>query len=128
MIGGVAQSGERLLCKQEVVGSIPSASTTGCQCLSRVRECPALWSMDIVKRVQVLTSSEPVRVRWRVRAFCVGVCPRTGRQAASHRLGAAWLEEKLIKRLKGVWWMPWCQEATKDVVRCEKLRGAANGR
>jgi len=24
--------------------------------------------------------------------------------------------------------MPWCQEAMKDVVRCEKLRGAANGR
>ncbi len=26
--GGIAQLGERLLCKQEVVGSIPSASTT----------------------------------------------------------------------------------------------------
>ena len=26
-IGGIAQLGERLLCKQEVVGSIPSAST-----------------------------------------------------------------------------------------------------
>ena len=25
--GGIAQLGERLLCKQEVVGSIPSAST-----------------------------------------------------------------------------------------------------
>ena len=27
MIGGVAQSGERLLCKQEVIGSIPFTST-----------------------------------------------------------------------------------------------------
>ena len=27
-IGGIAQLGERLLCKQEVVGSIPSASTS----------------------------------------------------------------------------------------------------
>jgi hypothetical protein len=27
-LGGVAQLGERLLCKQEVVGSIPSTSTT----------------------------------------------------------------------------------------------------
>ena len=26
--GGIAQLGERLLCKQQVVGSIPSASTT----------------------------------------------------------------------------------------------------
>jgi hypothetical protein len=36
-------------------------------------------------------------------------------------------DEKLIKCQKGVWWMPWCQEAMKDVVRCDKLRGAANG-
>ena len=28
--GGIAQLGERLLCKQEVVGSIPSASTRNC--------------------------------------------------------------------------------------------------
>src|SRR5471030_2940857 len=28
-IGGVAQLGERLLCKQEVIGSIPFTSTTG---------------------------------------------------------------------------------------------------
>ena len=28
LIGAIAQLGERLLCKQEVVGSIPSASTT----------------------------------------------------------------------------------------------------
>ena len=26
---------------------------------------------------------------------------------------------------KGTWWMPWCQEARKDVVSCEKPRGAA---
>ena len=29
-----------------------------------------------------------------------------------------------IKRLKGIWWMPWRQEAMKDVVACEKPRGA----
>ena len=28
--GAIAQLGERLLCKQEVVGSIPSGSTTSC--------------------------------------------------------------------------------------------------
>ena len=28
-VGGVAQLGERLLCKQEVIGSIPFTSTTG---------------------------------------------------------------------------------------------------
>ena len=33
---------------------------------------------------------------------------------------------ELIKRHKGIWWMPWCQEATKDVTRCEKPWGAAS--
>ena len=31
-----------------------------------------------------------------------------------------------IKRLKGIWWMPWHQEAMKDVARCEKPRGAVS--
>ena len=31
-----------------------------------------------------------------------------------------------IKRDKGVWWMPWQQEAMKDVVHCEKPWGAVN--
>ena len=26
---------------------------------------------------------------------------------------------------KGIWWMPWRQEAMKDVVSCDKFRGAA---
>ena len=33
---------------------------------------------------------------------------------------------RAIKCLKGIRWMPWRQEAMKDVVRCEKPRGAAN--
>ena len=32
-----------------------------------------------------------------------------------------------IKREKGVWWMPWQQEAMKDVIPCVKPRGAGNG-
>ena len=32
-----------------------------------------------------------------------------------------------IKREKGVWWMPWQQEAMKDVIPCDKLWGAGNG-
>ena len=27
---------------------------------------------------------------------------------------------------KGAWWMPWRQKAMKDVVSCDKPRGAAN--
>jgi hypothetical protein len=33
---------------------------------------------------------------------------------------------RVIKRLKGIWWMPWWQEAMKDVVRCDKPWGGAN--
>ncbi len=36
--GGIAQLGERLLCKQEVIGSIPFASTSG---LRLIREDPS---------------------------------------------------------------------------------------
>ena len=35
-------------------------------------------------------------------------------------------EINAIKRLKGIWWMPWHQEAMKDVARCEKPRGVAS--
>ncbi len=31
-----------------------------------------------------------------------------------------------VKREKGVWWMPWQQEAMKDVIPCDKPRGAGN--
>ena len=31
-----------------------------------------------------------------------------------------------IKRDKGVWWMPWQQEAMKDVIPCVKPWGAGN--
>jgi len=31
-----------------------------------------------------------------------------------------------LKYKKGIWWMPWRVKAMKDVVRCDKLRGAAN--
>ena len=33
-----------------------------------------------------------------------------------------------IEHEKGIRWMPWHQEAMKDVARCEKPRGAASRR
>ena len=33
-----------------------------------------------------------------------------------------------LERDKGVRWMPWRQEAMKDVARCDKLRGDASDR
>ena len=46
--GGVAQLGERLLCKQEVIGSIPFTSTT-IDAVGR-RECGA--EMTVLDRVR----------------------------------------------------------------------------
>ena len=34
----------------------------------------------------------------------------------------------VLERDKGVRWMPWRQEAMKDVARCEKPRGDASDR
>ena len=34
-------------------------------------------------------------------------------------------EEQKLKAFKGIWWMPWRQEAMKDVVGNDILRGAA---
>ena len=31
-----------------------------------------------------------------------------------------------LERDKGIRWMPWHQEAMKDVARCDKLRGAVS--
>ncbi len=33
-----------------------------------------------------------------------------------------------LEQEKGIRWMPWHQEAMKDVARCEKPRGAASRR
>jgi hypothetical protein len=32
--------------------------------------------------------------------------------------------DKCGQATKGIWWMPWHREATKDVAACEKLREA----
>ena len=43
-----------------------------------------------------------------------------------HKRPAAVLFLDQIKREKGVWWMPWQQEAMKDVIPCDKPWGAGN--
>ena len=42
------------------------------------------------------------------------------------RLGLSLRMSVNLKYKKGIWWMPWRVKAMKDVVRCDKLRGAAN--
>ena len=45
-------------------------------------------------------------------------------------LAADWMDpvrgEFGFEQEKGIWWMPWRQEAMKDVARCENLGGAAS--
>ena len=51
---------------------------------------------------------------------------RTGagtQKAASWRTHKVFLLPDQIKRDKGVWWMPWQQEAMKDVALCDKPGG-----
>jgi len=48
----------------------------------------------------------------------------------SLRLGCGWflcMAGLECEYEKGIWWMPWRQEAMKDVARCENLGGAASG-
>ena len=47
--------------------------------------------------------------KWRVSALCGGI-----------------LREGFGEYEKGIWWMPWRQEAMKDVARCDKPWGAAS--
>jgi len=55
---------------------------------------------------------------------CVAAC-LAGRGAGVRGIG--WRAAE-IKRVKGIWWMPWRMEAMKDVARCEKLWGGASNR
>jgi len=41
-------------------------------------------------------------------------------QVSCEPAGQALLFLDQIKREKGVWWMPWQQEAMKDVILCDK--------
>ncbi len=50
-----------------------------------------------------------------------GSCAWRGFMACA-RERACWRENE-----KGIGWMPWRQEAMKDVARCENLGGAASG-
>ena len=53
-------------------------------------------------------------------------CWVLGGLPACRRAGQGLVGRHGIKRFKGIWWMPWHQEAMKDVVGCDKPRGAAS--
>ena len=53
-------------------------------------------------------------------------CPLSCDVASVENGEPIWLFLDQIKRNKGVWWMPWQQEAMKDVILCDKRRRAEN--
>ena len=58
---------------------------------------------------------------WRLRTDTCWMGPVRGFPTRASALG-------VIEYEKGIWWMPWRQEAMKDVARCENLGGAASRR
>ena len=118
--GAIAQLGERLLCKQEVGGSIPPGSTSIREQRSRGRVASTpLFSAGLPAEPLFKKMGNVVKAlheRECVRAL-LGCCSYQ-RHVTPGCLG---LYGQAIKRIR---WMPWRQQAMKDVVACDKPRGA----
>ncbi len=80
--GGLAQLGERLLCKQEVDGSIPLSSTSGGRPHAGKRVTKRLQSGALgeeVRHASGVPGPSPKAADW-TKARAQGVLPRKGRQ------------------------------------------------
>lgn len=136
--------GERLLCKQEVVGSIPSASTSFLvssvddrppDCEDRWKE-PQHGNVDQSERAALALVPRSTRAEagsWTSEDE-VQVTEDAPRPAQTHKVEVGWEQHRTaetagpvdrfasrlvpargasvfvgveIKRLKGIWWMPW---------------------
>ncbi len=149
--GAVAQLGERGLCKPEVVGSIPISSTTlrilgafgspdpdasgtraSADQLRGLLRITQVRSASCIAR-PLVPSGWPHTGQMRsliIESFFQSIAPRRvcTRDAFSRGNSRACVlrrEQYFGQARKGRRWMPWWQEAMKDVVSCEKLRGAA---
>jgi hypothetical protein len=140
-----------VLCKHEVVGSIPSGSTIAARLIvvlfggkvlvfAVVALCRHGLLFVIVKSVlSGLPRAGFLGVSpWKMcgsglSQLCLELDrPRPGQneQAGLYLPDVSAAERaslmEAIKCLKGVQWMPWHREAMKDVVRCDKPWGGAN--
>ena len=120
IIGAIAQLGERLPCTQEVIGSIPIGSTNSLR---------SKLTNDKRPLRRVFISGENRKCSLTIREVCsksryidsvafVESATKVIHDVTPDALG---LYGQVNKR---IWWMPWRQKAMKDVVACEKLRGA----
>jgi hypothetical protein len=139
-VGAVAQLGERLLCKQEVIGSIPFSSTSKersileiaafSELAGKLQGLPLIFDQTAAVRSLFNKTEEVKRTRrsnvvcWvrlyrpapsRVRRDRVSQTPVMRAQQCA----ALW-----DQATKCMWWMPWRSQAMKDVAACVKPRGA----
>ena len=172
--GALAQLVERLLCKQDVIGSNPLGSTISSRhdqtaplaVLSRPvgrgllrkpfnivqRDNQRCWPRPsggaVVDDLRILgptaaLSKSSTLTKCATPAWDLRKCPFRMEGAGNvhafdrKRSGAGskrprpegrqvLLLPDQIRRDKGVWWMPWQQEAMKDVIPCDKPWGAGN--
>ena len=105
--GAIAQLGERLLCTQEVSGSIPLGST-----IQKTEDRRRHLDKDVQFFVNICHCGA-IQI----------ICPQSSvfcplEEIFNNLLQSNDQEEKRKR------WMPWQSEAKKDVIACEKLRGA----
>ena len=131
--------GERLLCKQEVIGSIPFSSTNNAQEVdhlvrqtrrdrkqaqsfaSGLSASPKAVRLFFNKTEEVKRTRRNIVVCW-VRLYRPDL-PRVlggwASQTPVTQCSALW-----DQATKCMWWMPWRSQAMKDVAACVKPRGA----
>ena len=80
-------------------------------------------------RLSCMGPAQNVPSAWKGREtymLLIGSDRRAQQKGAARKAEQVFLLPDQIKRDKGVWWMPWQQEAMKDVIPCDKPWGAGN--
>ena len=133
-LGAVAQLGERGLCKPEVVGSNPISSTRFVKAIRFLRNSVARsvrWSLFGVSSSRQAASRVFTRCSLTVEYLSGSKRSMRFAYARDSEGASSWSavgtrRQRFGQASKGRRWMPWRQEAMKDVDSCEKLREAAN--
>ena len=84
---------------------------------------------DVSPRGRVETTGSvrsKIEIRWKRRSERFGLTPEAGLTMVSVHGGRVRKNVPGSEYDKGIRWMPWHQEAMKDVARCEKSWGAAS--
>ena len=122
-----------MLCKHEVVGSIPSASTITFLVNASIAGAMRLGYREKVREgrsalveIYLILWCSLERVPW----DCLWQYREHPKKEFQATLGSEIyilisVHGDDLKYIKSIWWMPWRIEAMKDVLRCDKRRLAA---